>query len=106
MSTPVNNELRLSQLTDWLAKLEAPKTLPASLRPASSDASFRRYFRVDTTDGSTLIVMDAPPPQEDVRPFVQVAALFATTGVTVPTILASDSERGFLLLTDLGNTTY
>jgi len=102
MSTPANDDIRLSRLTDWLAKLEAPKTLPATLRPASSDASFRRYFRVDIADGGTLIAMDAPPPQEDVRPFVHVAALFAGTGVTVPTILASDIEQGFLLLSDLG----
>ena len=106
MSTPANDDIRLSRLTDWLAKLEAPKTLPATLRPASSDASFRRYFRVDVADGGTLIAMDAPPPQEDVRPFVHVAALFAATGVTVPTILASDIEQGFLLLSDLGSTTY
>ena len=106
MSTPANDDIRLSQLTDWLAKLEAPKTLPASLRPASSDASFRRYFRIDVEGGGTLIAMDAPPPQEDVRPFVHVAALFAATGVTVPAILASDIEQGFLLLSDLGSTTY
>jgi len=106
MSTPANDDIRLSRLTDWLAKLEAPKTLPASLRPASSDASFRRYFRVDVEGGGTLIAMDAPPPQEDVRPFVHVAALFAATGVTVPAILASDIEQGFLLLSDLGSTTY
>ena len=106
MSTPANDDIRLSLLTDWLAKLEAPKTLPATLRPASSDASFRRYFRVDVADGGTLIAMDAPPPQEDVQPFVHVAELFAATGVTVPTILASDIEQGFLLLSDLGSTTY
>jgi len=50
--------------------------------------------------------MDAPPPQEDVRPFVKVAELFSATGVSVPTILAQDTERGFLLLSDLGSTTY
>ncbi len=106
MSTPANDDIRLSRLIDWLAKLEAPKTLPATLRPASSDASFRRYFRVDLAEGGPLIAMDAPPPQEDVRPFVHVAALFAATGVTVPNILASDIEQGFLLLSDLGSTTY
>lgn len=106
MNTPANDDIRRSQLTDWLAQVNAPKTLPESLRPASSDASFRRYFRVDTADGGTLIAMDAPPPQEDVRPFVHVAQLFAGTGITVPNIIAQDVERGFLLLTDLGNTTY
>ncbi len=106
MSDPTSNDPRLSQLADWLATLATPKTLPATLRPASSDASFRRYFRVDTADGGTLIVMDAPPPQEDVRPFVQVAELFGATGVTVPKVLAQDIGRGFLLLSDLGTTTY
>ena len=106
MSDPTSNDPRLSQLADWLANLATPKTLPATLRPASSDASFRRYFRVDTADGGTLIVMDAPPPQEDVRPFVQVAELFGATGVTVPKVLAQDIGRGFLLLSDLGTTTY
>jgi aminoglycoside/choline kinase family phosphotransferase len=79
--------------------------LPSTLRPASADASFRRYFRVDTPDGGTAIVMDAPPPQED-APFVKVAGLFGETGVTVPKVLAQDAERGFLLLSDLGSTTY
>ncbi len=106
MSDSSPNDTRLSQLADWLATIETPRTLPATLRAASSDASFRRYFRVDASDGSTLIVMDAPPPQEDVRPFVQVAQLFGATGVTVPQVLAQDVERGFLLLSDLGTTTY
>ncbi len=106
MSDSIPNDPRLSQLADWLATIETPRTLPGTLRAASSDASFRRYFRVDTADGGTLIAMDAPPPQEDVRPFVQVAELFGATGVTVPRVLAQDVERGFLLLTDLGTTTY
>ncbi len=77
----------------------------ASLTPASSDASFRRYFRWE--DGTrSLIVMDAPPPQEDCRPFVKVAGLLARVGVHVPEILASDLEQGFLLLPDLGRQTY
>ena len=100
------NDARLSQLADWLSGLTTPATLVDSLRPASADASFRRYFRVDTQSGQSLIVMDAPPPQEDVRPFVKVAELFSATGVSVPTILAQDTERGFLLLSDLGSTTY
>jgi aminoglycoside/choline kinase family phosphotransferase len=100
------NDPRLAQLADWLSGLQTPATVAASLRPASADASFRRYFRVDTPDGQSLIVMDAPPPQEDVRPFVKVAELFSATGVSVPAILAKDTERGFLLLSDLGSTTY
>ena len=77
----------------------------AVLTPASSDASFRRYFRWE--DGTrSLIVMDAPPPQEDCRPFVKVAGLLAAAGVHVPEILAADLEQGFLLLPDLGRQTY
>ncbi len=106
MSHAFSPDPRREQLVNWLASLDAPATLPDSLRPASSDASFRRYFRVDTADGDSLIAMDAPPPQEDVRPFVQVAELFGATGVTVPQILAQDVEHGFLLLSDLGTTTY
>lgn len=77
----------------------------ATLVPASSDASFRRYFRWEA-DGRSFILMDAPPPQENCRPFVAVAALLAEAGVNVPEILAEDLDRGFLLLSDLGRQTY
>ncbi|SDT03242.1 aminoglycoside phosphotransferase family protein [Pseudomonas oryzae] len=77
----------------------------ARLTPASSDASFRRYFRWEDGERS-LIVMDAPPLQEDCRPFVKVAGLLARAGVHVPEILAADLEQGFLLLPDLGRQTY
>ena len=100
------NDPRLVQLSNWLSDLKAPATRVESLRPASADASFRRYFRVDTPNEQSLIVMDAPPPQEDVRPFIKVAELFSATGVSVPSILAQDTERGFLLLSDLGSITY
>lgn len=100
------NDVRLANIIDWLSQLDHPKTLTQTLRPASADASFRRYFRVDTHQGDSLIVMDAPPPQEDVRPFLHVASVFGETGVTVPKVLATDIERGFLLLSDLGSTTY
>jgi len=75
------------------------------LVPASSDASFRRYFRVELDDGSR-IVMDAPPPQEDCRPFVHVSELLANAGLNAPRVLAKDLEDGFLLLDDLGTRTY
>jgi len=81
--------------------------------PASSDASFRRYFRITPAHdvpiargAPTLIAMDAPPPQEDCRPFVHVARLLADAGVNAPAVLAQDLAQGFLLLTDLGTTTY
>ena len=91
----------------WLAPLVAAYGLcPPTLRPASADASFRRYLRIDAAHGPSLIVMDAPPPQEDVRPFIHVAGLIGAAGLHGPAVLASDVERGFLLLTDLGNQLY
>ena len=94
---------RLAQLEIWL-ETELGET-PAQVVPASADASFRRYFRVYHAGGSS-IAMDAPPPQENCAPFVQVAELFARAGVHVPQVLAQDVARGFLLLTDFGSTTY
>lgn len=106
MSLQTTPDIRLSRLTQWLGTLSSPSVRTDSLRPASSDASFRRYFRIDAADGSTYIVMDAPPPQEDVRPFIHVADVFGQTGVSVPRVVAQDVEQGFLLLSDLGSTTY
>jgi aminoglycoside/choline kinase family phosphotransferase len=105
-ASPSPADVRLFQLKEWLASLTATPLRPDSLRPASADASFRRYFRLDTVAGGTLIAMDAPPPQEDVRPFLKVAGVLAETGVSVPQVLAQDVERGFLLLSDLGSSTY
>jgi aminoglycoside/choline kinase family phosphotransferase len=94
---------RYALVQDWLSRQLPGRTF--SLAPASADASFRRYFRVALPD-QTLIVMDAPPGQEDCRPFIHVAGLMATAGLHVPAILAQDLEHGFLLLSDLGSTTY
>ncbi|MFZ2852571.1 MAG: phosphotransferase [Rhodocyclaceae bacterium] len=91
-------------LTDHLAQEFPGQDFP--IEAASADASFRRYFRVTLPDGTTRIVMDAPPEHEDCRPFLQVAALFRDAGVHVPTIHAQDLEQGFLLLSDLGHATY
>jgi aminoglycoside/choline kinase family phosphotransferase len=77
----------------------------AGFAPASADASFRRYFRVSSPEGS-WIVMDAPPQQEDCGPFLRVAALLRAAGVHVPAVLAEDLQQGFLLLSDLGRQTY
>ena len=106
MSFTPKNDPRFTQLSLWLASVDAPSVNVESLRPASADASFRRYFRVDASDGVSYIAMDAPPPQENVRPFMQVAEIFADAGISVPKIIAHDVENGFLLLTDLGSTTY
>jgi aminoglycoside/choline kinase family phosphotransferase len=90
-------------LRDWLLRELPGRTF--TLAPASADASFRRYFRIALGD-QTMIAMDAPPPQEDCRPFVHVAGLMAAAGLHVPAILGQDIQQGFLLLSDLGSTTY
>jgi aminoglycoside/choline kinase family phosphotransferase len=94
---------RYALVQDWLSRQLPGRTF--SLAPASADASFRRYFRV-TLPEETLIIMDAPPEQEDCRPFVHVAALMSAAGLNVPAVLAQDLTQGFLLLSDLGSTTY
>lgn len=90
----------------WLAPLVRTFALnPASLAPASADASFRRYLRI-ASPACCFIVMDAPPPQEDVRPFVDIARRIHAAGLHAPQVLAADDAQGFLLLDDLGTTLY
>jgi aminoglycoside/choline kinase family phosphotransferase len=97
---------RRAAFESWLAPLAQTFQLDASsLAPASADASFRRYLRV-TAPTRTFIVMDAPPPHEDVRPFVDIAARIKAAGLHAPEVLAVDEARGFLLLSDLGSTLY
>lgn len=95
---------RLSLLQDWLAR--DCGLSPDTLEPASEDASFRRYFRLTLPNGTTRIIMDAPPDKEDMRPFVMVAERMDAAGLHVPHIHARDLEQGFLLLEDLGSTLY
>lgn len=94
---------RIELMHDWL-RSRFPEGR-WSVAPASADASFRRYFRV-SVDDATHIVMDAPPQHEDCGPFLHVAKLFAAAGAHVPEILDQDLQQGFLLLSDLGSTTY
>lgn len=130
-----SSDARLAALRRWLEQQAGPLGLDLnSLTAASGDASFRRYFRIhhardgrlgmgralpatgDAPPGtdeahqngpaSTLIVMDAPPPHEDCRPFVHVAGLLAAGGLRVPAVLAQDLSQGFLLLSDLGRQTF
>ena len=90
----------------WLAALvQTHGLVPASLRIASADASFRRYLRVDTLAGASLIVMDAPPDKENCEPFVKVAKLMQLAGLKAPEVLAWHEAQGFMLLTDLGDQT-
>ncbi len=95
---------RAAQLQRWLETALGSRDF--SITPASDDASFRRYFRVRRGGGLSLIAMDAPPEKEDCRPFVHVARIFADAGVHVPAILAQAFDQGFVLLSDLGDTTY
>ncbi len=90
----------------WMQAVSQAHPLRAdSLRPASADASFRRYLRVDTSSGLSRIVMDAPPDKENCKPFVHVAQLMGAAGLLVPEILAWDEVQGFMLLSDLGAQT-
>ena len=105
-SLNTHNDHRLDLLKNWLHSIANEHGLNvSSLQTASSDASFRRYYRLQTSSG-TVIVMDAPPEQEDCRPFLHVSGLLEQAGLRVPAILARNLENGFLLLSDLGEQTY
>jgi len=102
---------RVAALSQWLTSLDSALDLDVNtLRIASADASFRRYFRMDGRPNdsgarTTLIAMDAPPPQEDIRPFLNVQMLMAQGGLRVPSVMASDPDTGFILLEDFGDLT-
>lgn len=101
---------RFNTMQDWLANLPLLAGKVVSMpEPASSDASFRRYFRIQVTGGEvaeSFIIMDAPVEHEDCRPFIQISGQLSAMGLLVPEVLAQNLEQGFLLLTDLGSTTY
>ena len=104
---PVRESLsdpRLQQLTRWLT--DDLKLGRVQLVPASADASFRRYFRITRDSGTTLIAMDSPPETEANERFVGIAAAFRRLGLNAPEVLQADLGRGFLLISDLGSTTY
>ncbi len=94
---------RLDHIDHWLQRILGSSSF--ELKPASNDASFRRYWRV-TCNGMTRIVMDAPPTKEDCHPFVDVSRRLLEAGLNVPQVLAQDLEQGLLLLTDLGEDLY
>ncbi len=108
MTSDIHPDARFRLLVSWLDEVLPGHDQPV---PASSDASFRRYFRVfseqlpNAAGKGSLIVMDAPPPQEDCRPFVAISEALHQAGVQVPQVLAQDLRQGFLLLTDLGQAT-
>lgn len=94
---------RLEQAIAWLNRINV--VAEGDIQSVAGDASFRRYFRL-TSDNRTLILMDAPPPAEDVRPFIDVADRLKDARLHVPDILHADERNGFLLLEDLGDEMY
>jgi aminoglycoside/choline kinase family phosphotransferase len=107
--TSTSESPRMLALQAWLGQISTPALRLDSLRVASADASFRRYFRIDDLQGKSYIVMDAPPPApplEDVATFIHRARVLDATSVSVPQILAQELEQGFLLLSDFGQVSY
>ncbi|CAB3639947.1 aminoglycoside phosphotransferase family protein [Paraburkholderia rhynchosiae] len=109
--TDISADSRLELLKAWLKAHSARYALDLdTLAPASSDASFRRYFRLagkaaEGESAGTLIAVDAPPP-EKCREFGQIAQLLDAAGVHVPRVLEADFDAGFMLVTDLGTASY
>ena len=102
-------DARLNTLRNWLKGLQPSWQLDLdTLAPASADASFRRYFRIESKnlDFGTLIIMDAPPQHEPLDAFIKIDLLFSEAGLNAPKILEQNSAEGFLLLNDLGSKTY
>jgi N-acetylmuramate 1-kinase len=111
MSTLPATDARFAALQEFVAK--SLGTFDYALAPASEDASFRRYFRVTPREpvafaegDATLIAMDAPPPMENCQPYLHIAGLLRSAGVHAPRVFAQDLAQGFMLVTDLGTTTY
>src|SRR5438045_941745 len=111
MSTLAATDARATALEKFIATRLGNSYF--TLARASEDASFRRYFRVTprkpvsfAAGAATLIAMDAPPPMEDCHPYLHIANLLREAGVHAPSVFAQDLEQGFLLVTDLGTTTY
>jgi N-acetylmuramate 1-kinase len=99
----LETDARLALIHDWLSRDLGLR--PDRVEPASADASFRRYFRA-FNNGTTFVVMDAPPGKEDVRPYLKVTRLLEDLGAHVPHVHEADIGRGLLLLEDLGGTHY
>ena len=102
-SSAISVDPRLAALTKWAGGIDA--IAGRNPVPASSDASFRRYFRLRAGSDS-VIVMDAPPENEDCRPFVQVAGYLESMGLNAPRVIEANLDDGFLLLSDLGSRQY
>ncbi|MFV1997784.1 MAG: aminoglycoside phosphotransferase family protein [Acidiferrobacterales bacterium] len=99
----MSHNKRQAQLQNWLTTVFGSRVV--DFRPASNDASFRRYFRLNV-GSDTYVVMDAPPDKEDTTPFLRIARRFYDIGLNVPRIVETDTENGFLVMTDLGTEDY
>lgn len=93
---------RQKALESWL---DACGLHALNLQPMAGDASFRRYFRATTQQG-THVIMDAPPPRENCKPYVAIAEALRKKGLHAPEIIYQNIEQGFLVLTDFGDLTY
>jgi aminoglycoside/choline kinase family phosphotransferase len=109
----LEHDPRLSLIRTWLTRDLGWRV--GSIKVASADASFRRYFRISRGDvdpsgwapkADTLIVMDAPPGKEDIGPYLKITSLLEQAGAHVPHVHASDARRGFIVMEDLGDTQY
>lgn len=103
---PANGDEETDRMDEIAAFLADAGWGAAPCVPLAADASFRRYFRLVRPDGARAVLMDAPPPLEDVRPFMHLSAHLTTLGLSVPRVSASDTDAGFLLLDDLGDDTF
>ena len=105
-AVPWADPSRQALFMPWMVSLsQSHGLLPETLRIASADASFRRYLRVDSVQGVSRIVMDAPPDKENSEPFVRIAALMKAAGLNAPEVLDWQEAHGFMLLSDLGDAT-
>ena len=93
---------RQTELKKWLETVYPDQ--PFELSFAAADADFRRYFRATFSDGRTVVCMDAPPDKMSVAPYLKVQKLFHM--VNVPQVLHVDETQGFMVLNDLGSTTF
>ncbi len=101
------HDARLELLLNWLDPYAGKYGIKKeTIRVASADASFRRYFRIDAEKAPTLILMDAPPEREPIGPYLKVQALMQSAGLNVPKIYEASAENGFILMSDLGTKTY
>lgn len=107
MMQTISEDVRKTAAAAWLNTFKDRYGLaPETLEPASSDAGFRRYFRVTGSTGKTFIVMDAPTDKMNSEPFVRIDGLMKAAGLNVPEIYEENLGEGFLLLSDLGRQTY